>query len=48
MANEIDATQGKPKRVLISYSQESDEHRARVRKLADQLCTEGIDAIIDQ
>lgn len=48
MANEIDAMQGKPKRVLISYSQESDEHRARVRTLADQLCSEGIDAIIDQ
>ncbi len=45
---DIPETAQQPKRVLISYSQESDEHRARIRKLADQLRTHGIDAMIDQ
>lgn len=36
------------KRVLISYAHESAEHRARIRKLADQLRAHGIDAMIDQ
>ena len=48
MAVQADAVRSGSKRVLISYSQESDEHRARVRKLADQLVVNGIDAIIDQ
>ena|GEM_PF-6769303 len=47
MAVESNSPPGKPKRVLISYSQESDEHRARVRKLADHLRSQHIDANID-
>ncbi len=48
MADDFNPVQRGPKRVLISYSQESDDHRARVRRLADQLRTQGIDAVIDQ
>ncbi|MCG8420414.1 MAG: TIR domain-containing protein [Proteobacteria bacterium] len=36
------------KRVFISYSHDSDEHRGRVLALANRLRTDGIDAIIDQ
>ncbi len=35
-------------RVFISYSHDSGEHRARVRRLADQLRYEGVDAWLDQ
>ena len=48
MSVDFDPNSTRPKRVLISYSQESDERRARVRILADQLVTNGIDAVIDQ
>ena len=37
-----------PPRVFISYSHDSEEHRARVLALADRLRADGIDAIIDQ
>ncbi len=43
-----DAGSGEYIKVLISYAQESDEQRLRVRKLADQLCIDGVDANIDQ
>jgi tetratricopeptide (TPR) repeat protein len=39
-------TQG-PK-VFISYSHDSEEHRDRVRALADRLCVDGVDCTIDQ
>ncbi len=45
---DVPETAQRPKRVLISYAQESDDHRARIRKLADQLRAHGIDAMIDQ
>lgn len=48
MIVQSDSQPENPKRVLISYSQESDEHRARIRALADQLRAHGIDAMIDQ
>ncbi|MBC7821282.1 MAG: toll/interleukin-1 receptor domain-containing protein, partial [Planctomycetaceae bacterium] len=48
MTVDFEPNSARPKRVLISYSQESDEHRARIRKLADQLRADGIDAMIDQ
>lgn len=35
-------------KVFISYSHDSEEHKRRVRGLADQLCKSGIDCIIDQ
>lgn len=35
-------------RVFISYSHDSPEHSNRVRHLADQLRTDGADAVIDQ
>ena len=34
--------------VFISYSQDSDEHNARVLELANRLRADGIDAVIDQ
>lgn len=37
----------KPK-VFISYSWDSEEHKGRIRHLADNLIHEGIDAILDQ
>ena len=48
MAVEVDSNAVSPKRVLISYSHESEEHRTRIRRLADQLRADGIDAMIDQ
>jgi hypothetical protein len=36
------------KRILISYSHDSDEHRVRVRQLADSLRRDGLDCWIDQ
>ena len=36
------------KRIFISYSHDSDEHRARVRQLADSFCRDGLDCRIDQ
>src|SRR5215470_19573224 len=48
MAAEVDSNAVSPKRVLISYSHESEEHRTRIRRLADQLRADGIDAMIDQ
>lgn len=38
----------KPLRVFISYSHESEEHRARVLALAQQLRADGVDAWIDR
>ena len=35
-------------RVFISYSHDSEEHRGRVRELADRLCSEGVEAHLDQ
>lgn len=35
-------------RVFISYSHDSEEHRAQVRALADRLCADGVDCTIDQ
>ncbi len=35
-------------KVFISYSHDSDEHRDFVRGIADQLCREGVDCLIDQ
>lgn len=37
-----------PPRVLISYSHESDEHRAQVLALSDRLRGDGVDAVIDR
>jgi predicted phosphohydrolase len=37
-----------PPRVFITYSHDSEEHRARVLALADRLRSEGIDASIDR
>jgi formylglycine-generating enzyme required for sulfatase activity len=37
-----------PSRCFISYSWDSEPHRAWVRKLATRLCESGIDAILDQ
>jgi hypothetical protein len=37
-----------PPRVFISYSHDSDEHCERVLDLANRLCVDGIDAMIDQ
>jgi HEAT repeat protein len=37
-----------PPKVFISYSHDSDEHAARVLKLANELRRDGVDAIIDQ
>jgi tetratricopeptide (TPR) repeat protein len=37
-----------PKSVFISYSHDSDDHKARVRALADRLRHEGIAAMLDQ
>jgi hypothetical protein len=37
-----------PPKVFISYSHDSDEHAARVRKLANELRRDGVHAIIDQ
>jgi hypothetical protein len=39
---------GKPARVFISYSRDSEEHIERVLQLSDQLRTEGIDSRIDR
>lgn len=36
------------RKVFVSYSQDSDEHRARVRALADRLNRDGFDCTIDQ
>lgn len=38
----------KPPRVLISYSHETEEHRARVLALAQQLRADGVDAWLDR
>ena len=35
-------------KVFISYAWESEEHRARVKALADRLLADGIEAIVDQ
>ncbi len=35
-------------KIFISYSQESDEHMARVRALADRLIEDGIECVLDQ
>lgn len=43
-----DGSEVKPPRVLISYSHESDEHRARVLALAQQLRKDGVDARLDR
>lgn len=48
MNQNADSTIEQSKRVLISYSHESDEHIARVLRLADALRSHGIDAMIDQ
>ena len=37
-----------PKRVFISYTHDSDDHKARVLGLSDRLCIEGVDCSIDQ
>ncbi len=37
-----------PPRVLISYSHDSDEHRARVLALSNRFRSEGINCFIDQ
>src|SRR6267142_399363 len=37
-----------PPKVLISYSQDSPEHKERVLRFADRLVDEGIDVILDQ
>jgi hypothetical protein len=37
-----------PPKVLISYSQDSPEHKQRVLELADRLRADGIDWMIDQ
>ena len=37
-----------PPRVFISYSHDSDEHKARVLGLADRLRDHGVDARVDQ
>nr|DAO74562.1 MAG TPA: TIR domain [Caudoviricetes sp.] len=34
--------------VFISYSHDTDDHKAWVRKLADYLCRHGVDIILDQ
>ena len=39
---------GESPRVFISYSHDSDAHRRRVRELADRLCSEGVEAHLDQ
>ncbi|MEM7014411.1 MAG: SEFIR domain-containing protein, partial [Verrucomicrobiota bacterium] len=42
-------SEDRPPRVLISYSHDSENHRDRVRNLADRLrAEEGIDCVIDQ
>jgi len=38
----------RPTRVFISYSHDSADHKVRVRALADRLCDEGLNAVIDQ
>jgi WD40 repeat protein len=38
----------RPPKAFISYSQDSPEHAGRVRALADRLCGDGVDCIIDQ
>jgi hypothetical protein len=43
-----DGLQVKPPRVLISYSHESEEHRARVLALAQRLRKDGVDARLDR
>jgi hypothetical protein len=48
MSMTVDFNTAPLKRVMISYSQESESHSARIRRLADQLRADGIDAIIDQ
>lgn len=35
-------------KAFISYAWESEEHRARVKALADRLLADGIEAIVDQ
>ena len=40
--------QNKPIKVFISYSWDSEEHKAWVKKLADRLTEEGIDVQLDQ
>ncbi len=45
--NEGITGQTKPKQVFISYSHDSELHKARVKKLADQLTQEGISCILD-
>ncbi len=35
-------------RIFISYSQESDEHKDRVRALADRLIADGLECVLDQ
>lgn len=37
-----------PPKAFISYSQDSPEHAGRVRALADRLCGDGVDCMIDQ
>jgi hypothetical protein len=37
-----------PPKVFISYSHDSDDHKAWVRKLAEDLRLNGVDATIDQ
>ncbi|MFA4986659.1 MAG: SEFIR domain-containing protein [Candidatus Brocadiia bacterium] len=39
---------GDPKRVFISYTHDSSEHKERARALADRLRDDGLDAAIDQ
>jgi len=34
--------------VFISYSHDSDTHRERVHALADRLCGDGIEVVIDR
>ena len=46
MAVEGDSHAVKPKRVLVSYSHDSEEHRTRIRRLADQLRADGIDELV--
>ena len=44
----MDNEQNKPIKVFISYSWDSEEHKAWVKMLADRLTEEGLDVILDQ
>ena len=44
----VPVAEERPPRVFISYSHDSDEHAARVLRLANDLRQDGIEAILDQ